>query len=378
MDEKRLGNKIIGMARTLGFDLVGVAAPLPPPNSEKLDDWLSAGYAGEMAFLARRSAVRKDPERLMPEVRSILVLGKHYRSAEPLEQYWHDPSRGRISRYAWGGDYHDLLLPRLKTLVQFIEEECGQSRRARPYVDTGPVMERPIAAAAGLGFIGKHTLLIHPRHGSWFFLAEILLDLRLEPTLEPVRAGCGTCRRCQQICPTQAFAGDYVLDARRCISYLTIETKGPIPRDLRPLMGNHIFGCDDCQEVCPWNIRFGASAGAELFHPDPDQIAPKLLDLIGLDDKGFIRRFRDTPLMRPRRRGLLRNVAIALGNWADPVAIPSLEVALSDQESLVRGHAAWALGRIGTQRAREKLIERMPREQDVWVSEEIQLALEAG
>ncbi|HEX9076256.1 MAG TPA: tRNA epoxyqueuosine(34) reductase QueG [Anaerolineae bacterium] len=377
MDEKELDDRIFEKAQSLGFDLVGVAAPVPPPNAERLDDWLDAGYAGEMAYLARRSAERKNPRDLVPEARSILVLGKHYRSAEPLAQFWRDPSRGRISRYAWGGDYHDILLPRLKTLVQFIESEGGRSVRARPYVDTGPVLERPIAAAAGLGFIGKHTLLIHPRYGSWFFLSEILLDLALKPTLKPVRMGCGTCRRCQEICPTSAFAGEYVLDARRCISYLTIELKGPIPRDLRPRMGNHIFGCDDCQEVCPWNIRFGASANAEMFHPDPDQIAPKLLDLIELDEEGFKERFQGTPLMRPQRRGLLRNVAVALGNWGDAIAIPALGTALLDREPLVRGHAAWALGRIGTRAVRDMLKMRLSIEEDVWAREEILLALEA-
>jgi epoxyqueuosine reductase len=377
LGEKELVDRLFENARALGFDLVGVAEPAPPPNAERLDGWLHAGYAGDMSYLARRSAERKNPGYLEPEARSILVLGKHYRSAEPLAQFWRDPSRGRISRYAWGGDYHDILLPRLKALVQFIESEGGRPLHARSYVDTGPVLERPIAAAAGLGFIGKHTLLIHPRQGSWFFIAEILLNLPLEPTLKPVRAGCGTCRRCQEICPTNAFAGEYVLDARRCISYLTIELKGPIPRDLRPMMGNHIFGCDDCQEVCPWNIRFGESANGELFHPEPDQIAPKLLDLIGLDEEGFEERFQGTPLMRPRRRGLLRNVAVALGNWGDPLAIPALGTALLDREPLVRGHAAWALGRIGTRPAREILKMRVSIEEDVWVSEEINLALEA-
>jgi epoxyqueuosine reductase len=377
LDEKDLAERIFEKARSLGFDLVGVAAPVPPSTAELLDNWLDAGYAGEMAYLARRAAERKNPRALVPEARSILVLGKHYRSAEPLAQFWLDPSRGRISRYAWGGDYHDILLPRLKALVQFIDSESGKSLRAHPYVDTGPVLERPIAAAAGLGFIGKHTLLIHPRYGSWFFLAEVLLDLTLEPTLEPIRVDCGTCRRCQEICPTNAFAREYVLDARRCISYLTIELKGPIPRDLRPMMGNHIFGCDDCQEVCPWNIRFGASADAELFHPDPDRIAPKLLDLIGLNEERFVGRFRDTPLMRLRRGGLLRNVAVALGNWGDPIAVPALGAALLDREPLVRGHAAWALGRIGTRPALELLKTRLSIEEDVWVSEEIRLALEA-
>ncbi|GIV95743.1 MAG: epoxyqueuosine reductase [Herpetosiphonaceae bacterium] len=366
---------IKAQAHALGFDLVGVAEYAPPPHAEALDSWLNAGYAGDLAYLSRNAAARADPRLVMPEGRSILVVGKHYRSAEPLDWVWRDPSRGRISRYAWGADYHDILLPRLRELVSFIETLLGRPVLARPYVDTGPVLERPVAAAAGLGFIGKNTLLINPRQGSWLFLAEVLLDVELEPSLEPARGGCGTCTRCQTACPTRAFVGPYVLDARRCISYLTIELKSPIPRELRPLMGNRIFGCDDCQEVCPWNVRFGATGDAEIFHPDPDRIAPRLLNLIALDDEAFRARFKGSPIKRAKRRGLLRNVAVALGNWGDPQAVPALSRALSDPEPLIRGHVAWALGRIGDAAARAALRSRYPQEDDPWVREELEASI---
>lgn len=370
-----LTKAIITEGRNLGFDLIGIAPLASPPHAEALKDWLDAGHAGDMAYMARSAAGRMDPHVVMPEGRSILVVGKNYRSAEPLDRVWRDPSRGRISRYAWGFDYHDMLLPRLRQLIAYIESQCDRPVLSRPYVDTGPVLERPIAAAANLGFIGKNTLLIHPRQGSWFFLAEILLDIDLEPNLEPVRGGCGTCTRCQEVCPTQAFVGPYVLDARRCISYLTIELKGPIPQELRPLIGNHIFGCDDCQEVCPWNLRFGATGDAEVFQPDPDRIAPPLLDLIALDSAAFRMRFQRSPILRAKRRGLLRNVAIALGNWGNPQAVPALTRALADDEPLVRGHAAWALGRIGGAVARGSLQARWPTEEEPWVRKEIELAL---
>lgn len=363
-------------ARAVGFELFGIAPLAPPPQSDRLEGWLAAGNAGELAYLASRAAERMDPRLLMPEGRAVLVVGKHYRSAEPLESVWRDPARGRISRYAWALDYHEVLTPRLHALVEFLQEQLGRQIQARPYVDTGPVLERSMGVAAGLGFVGKNTMLIHPRQGSWLFLAEILVDVPLEPTVERVRSGCGTCRRCQQACPTKAFMGSYVLDARRCISYLTIELKGPIPRELRSLMGNRIFGCDDCQEVCPWNIRFGATADAETFAPDPERIAPSLLELIALDSTGFSARFRHSPIRRAKRRGLLRNVAVALGNWGDARAIPALSRALADNEGLVRGHAAWALGRIGTRAAREGLERRLPLEQDAWVREEIRTALD--
>ena len=376
MNAKNLTQAIKSEATHLGFDLVGIAPHSPPPHANALDDWVGAGYAGEMHYMDRAIERRKDPRVLFPEGHSIIVVGKHYRMAELLERVWRDPSRARIARYAWGADYHDVLLPRLHQLVEFIEAQTERSLRAREYVDTGALLERPVAVAAGLGFIGRNTLLIHPRQGSFLFLSEILVDLELEPNLDPARVSCGTCTRCLQICPTNAFVAPYVLDARLCIAYLTIEYKGPIPRELRPLMGNRIFGCDDCQEVCPWNIRFGASGDAEFFKLDPDRIAPPLLDLISLDDDAFRKRFAKTPLTRSKRRGLLRNVAVAIGNWGDPQTVPALVNALRDAEPLIRGHAAWALGRISSGDAHKSLSQRWAIEEDAWVREEIQVALE--
>lgn len=359
----------------LGFDLLGIAPAVPPPHVEALDDWLSAGHAGEMAYLARNAARRADPREAVPGARSIVVCGVHYRAAEPDPALWNDPGRGQISRYAWGDDYHDILLPKLRTLQSWLEERVGRAEIGRSYVDTGPVLERPVGAMAGLGFQGKNTLLIHPRQGSWFFLGEILVDAELSYDEPQPIGGCGGCTRCLSACPTQAFVGPHVLDARRCISYLTIELKGPIPHDLRQLMGNHIYGCDVCQEVCPWNQRWGQFTSEPAFAPRSANVAPALLDLISMTDEEFRARFKGSPIKRTKRRGLLRNVAIALGNWGDPQAIPGLIGALNDHEPLIRGHAAWALGRIGGAEAIRSLIERGAIEDDSWVGEEIDLAL---
>lgn len=359
----------------LGFDLLGIAPAVPPPHVEALDDWLSAGHAGEMAYLARNAARRADPREAVPGARSIVVCGVHYRAAEPDPALWNHPGRGQISRYAWGDDYHDILLPKLRTLQSWLEERVGRAEIGRSYVDTGPVLERPVGAMAGLGFQGKNTLLIHPRQGSWFFLGEILVDAELSYDEPQPIGGCGGCTRCLSACPTQAFVGPHVLDARRCISYLTIELKGPIPHDLRQLMGNHIYGCDVCQEVCPWNQRWGQFTSEPAFAPRSANVAPALLDLISMTDEEFRARFKGSPIKRTKRRGLLRNVAIALGNWGDPQAIPGLIGALNDHEPLIRGHAAWALGRIGGAEAIRSLIERGAIEDDSWVGEEIDLAL---
>jgi epoxyqueuosine reductase len=240
-------------------------------------------------------------------------------------------------------------------LAEFVESRSGKALASRAYVDTGPVLERDLAARAGLGFIGKNTLLIHPRLGSWLFLGELLLDLDLPPIgpdfsgpggARPVHGTCGRCTRCLDACPTGALVAPYILDARRCLSYLTIELKGSIPPDLRPLLGNHILGCDVCQQVCPWNRRFARPSHEPGFQPRPGALAPSLLDLMALDDEGFRQRFRGSPVTRANRRGLLRNVAVALGNWGDPAAMPALRRALGDAEPLIQDHAAWALERI--------------------------------
>jgi epoxyqueuosine reductase len=362
-------------AQRLGFDLVGIAPAAPPPHADKLDDWLDAGHAGEMAYLARNAVRRADPRQAVPRAQSIIVCGMHYRAAEPDPALWNNPSRGQISRYAWGDDYHDVLLPKLRQLQAWLETQIGRAEIGRSYVDTGPVLERPVGVMAGLGFQGKNTLLIHPQQGSWFFLGEVLVDVELTYDAPPARGGCGGCTRCMQACPTNAFAGPHVLDARRCISYLTIELKGPIPRELRPLMGNHIYGCDVCQEVCPWNVRWGQFTTQPAFAPRAGLVAPELLELITLDDDQFRERFRNSPIKRTKRRGLLRNVAVALGNWGDPHAVPALRNALHDHEPLIRGHAAWALGRIGGGAAQHALNTRFAVEDDAWVCDEIALAL---
>lgn len=370
--------QIEAQARALGFDLVGITPAAPMTTAGHYRAWLEKDYHGQMAYLARPDAVarRGDLARTLSGVRSVVTVGINYHTAPLPAKLRDDPSRGIIASYAWGDDYHDALTPRLRRLGAFAEAETGSPVAYRAYVDTGPLLEREIAARAGLGFVGKNTNLIHPRLGSWLFLGELLLTIELPPHRgeSATRLYCGRCTRCLDACPTRAFAAPYVLDARRCISYLTIELKGPIPRELRPLMGNRVFGCDICQEVCPWNRRFARPTVEPAFQPRLDAMAPLLLDLIALDEAGFRRRFRRSPVKRAKRRGLLRNAAVALGNWGDPAAVPALARALDDAEPLIRGHAAWALGRIATAGARRALGQALTTETDRWVREELRLA----
>jgi epoxyqueuosine reductase len=352
-------------AYDLGFDLIGVAPAARAPHADAYAAWVDAGYAATMGYMTRDVMRRQDPRQVLPGARSVVVAGLSYFVAEPAADLWNDPSRGRIARYAWGLDYHGVMAPRLRQLADFIAGEAGRETNYRAYVDTGPVLERDMAARAGLGFIGKNTCLISPALGSYLFLGEILTDLDLSPDPSPFRGGeqispfpareggrggrsgtCGACTRCLVACPTQAFPAPYVLDSNRCISYLTIELKGSIPPDLRPLMGNWIFGCDVCQAVCPWPRRFARPARDPFLRFDPDRVAPRLLDLITLTGDGFRARFAGSSILRAKRRGLLRNVAVALGNWGDAQAIPFLRRALDDPEPLVREHAAGVLDQI--------------------------------
>ena len=385
-----LTERIKAKARALGFDLVGITTIGPAPHAEALTTWLAHGYHGEMAYMARRAELRQDPRRLMPEARSMIILGKRY-PVPCLPSVIHaDPSRGRIAAYAWGPDYHNEIKPRLFALDTFLREETGRTTLARCYVDTGPILERDWAMLAGLGFIGRNTCLIHPKLGSWLFLAVMLVPEELDPNSSPQpfvlptgqlawhlddnQVGtCGQCIRCLQACPTQAFVDAYKLDARRCISYLTIELRGPIPRELRPLMENWIFGCDVCQVVCPWS---GPRTRLNPSVTDLERWAPPLLELLTLDEVSFRQRFRGTAILRAKRRGLLRNVCVAIGNWGNPAAIPALARALNDPEPLIRGHAAWALGQIRGTIARTCLQEALSRERDPLVIEELQLALQ--
>jgi len=344
-----LTQRIKARALELGFNLVGVAEAGPSQQHEAFVEWLRAGFHGTMGYLARPEAVerRRDPRAILPGARSVVTVAMSY-YVPARESAANDARlRGQIARYARNDDYHDVMTRRLEALTGFMRTEAGREVQARVYVDTGPVLERELASRAGLGWIGKHTNLIHPRWGSWLLLGEIITDLALEPDPPFEQDYCGTCDRCLVACPTGALVAPRVLDARRCISYLTIELKGPIPPDLRPLMGDWIFGCDVCQEVCPWNQKFARPTEEPAFRPRDDLAAPDLMALLSLDEEGFRHRFRGSPIRRAKRPGLLRNVAVALGNLGSPAAVPALARALDDPEPLVRDHAAWALGQIG-------------------------------
>ena len=378
-----LSADILSFARSLGFDRAGIAPGRPPTRYGAFTRWLAAGYHGEMAYLVRRADERGDPAALLPAAASLFMLAANYHAAAPPPE-WNSPRHGRIARYAWSADYHKVIKSRLYELDAFILRRAGRSEWGRACVDTAPLLERDFAAQAGLGFIGRNTCLIAPGLGSWTFLAALIIPEKLYsdhspqlPTANPPAgsrrsavATCGRCTRCLDACPTSAFVAPYVLDARRCISYLTIELAGPIPADLRPLMGAWVFGCDVCQEVCPYNRRPTAAVWPALAG-DPTRAAPRLADLLALDEEGFRRRFRGTAVLRAKRRGLLRNACVAAGNSRDPILTPALAVLLADPEPLVRGHASWALGQIGGEAALHALDQARSNETDPWVHQEI-------
>ena len=329
-------------ARQLGFVLAGVTSPEPPPHYSTFEHWLAQGRHGTMNYLAtERSRMRRaDPREILPQCKTILVLATAYSPAHSRAEGLR--GRGEIAAYARGEDYHDVLSARMKELVRFIEQQVGRPVKNRWYTDTGPILERDLAQRAGIGWIGKNTCLIHPQHGSYFLLSEIFLDLELEPDPPFVTDHCGTCRRCIEACPTDCILEDRTLDATRCISYLTIELKGDIPVELREKMGNWVFGCDICQKVCPWN-RF-AGEGDPAF--DEKEMQPSLTEEMALSPQEFNQRFKGSPVKRAKRRGYLRNVAVALGNTGDMHALPVLQNALNDEDGLVREHANWAIEKI--------------------------------
>jgi epoxyqueuosine reductase len=328
--------------RGLGFELVGIAPAATPAGISRLYEWIERGFAGEMDYIPRRRAAYEQPDQVLKSVRSLIVAAMNYRSAEPQPV---GPNEGRIARYAWGtADYHEILRDRLKRLADRLHElvpEC----RTRTAVDTAPLLERDFARLAGLGWFGKNTMLINKRQGSYFFLGCVLTDAALEYDQPHETTHCGTCTRCLEVCPTQAFPEPYVLDARRCISYLTIELKTPIPAELRPGIGDWLFGCDLCQEVCPWNRKAPATS-ADEFHPQHALNPASALEMLNISRSEFERRFGRTPLARPGWIGLRRNAAIVLGNTGDERAIPALREALDDPEPIIREAAAWALRRM--------------------------------
>ncbi len=447
MDSVELGRAVAGEARRLGFALCRFAPAGSAPHADFFEAWLDAGRAGAMEYLERSRALRREPALLVgpgrAPVRTLVMLAARYPIPTLPAEVRDDPARGRIAAYAWGDDYHAILRPRLHTLDAFLRAQSGRTTLAKALVDSGPLLERDWAQVARLGFFGKNCCIIHPAIGSWFLLAALLVPEALEndetqhvaaasaavgvdraaaprtaaeaaatdtgPSQSAVLRGlppaadygawsiplegggsatgtCGRCTRCLDDCPTNAFVGPFHLDPQRCISYWTIETQTPIPIALRPLFGNRIFGCDVCQDVCPWNARLDGRAPAfEALRARPDRMAPPLLDGFDphapywLDDEAFAAHFKRSPVLRATRAGMLRNVSVALGNWGSSDALPALAQALVDSAPEARGHAAWALGQVGRKHAMEwvapLLLARRSQETDAWVRAEIVQAL---
>jgi epoxyqueuosine reductase len=415
-----LRQAIVRKAIALGFDLCGFAAITEAPHADFFDAWLDAGRAGEMLYLARHRDKRRHPARLAeashPPFQTLIVLGVDYHQFDLPLEIRNDPSRGVIAAYAWGDDYHEIIRPLLYELDAFIRAQTGRTSLGKCLVDTGPVLERDWAAVAGLGFTGKNCCTIRPGVGSWLFLAvvlvpEVLLEesgkeggwehgsvgdkvLSLQSSISNLRLqhpriqapSCGRCTRCLSACPTDAFVDAYHLDPQRCIAYWTIEARGVIPRELRPHFGNRIFGCDICQEVCPYNRRLPArTPNLPGLHAHHSRLAPPLLEGFDaahpywLDQAAFSEHFARSPIKRAKRSGMLRNVCVALGNWGDPAALPALALALADADPLVRIHAVWALGRVLVKtrhaQAAALLAAHLDHERDVRVREELLLAL---
>jgi epoxyqueuosine reductase len=346
MTDIAVTRQITAQAAQLGFAAVGIcAATSAPETAARLQAFLADGRHGDMLWLENRADERADPKTLWPEVKSIIMLGMSYAPASDPLQHHGTPDVGVVSVYAQGKDYHDVIKSKLKALAGWLVQQHGGD--VKVFVDTAPVMEKPLAQAAGLGWQGKHTNLVSRDHGSWLFLGAIYTTLEL-PADVPHKNNCGSCTACQDVCPTQAFPAPYKLDARRCIAYLTIEHKGHIPVEFRSSIGNRIYGCDDCLAVCPWN-KFAVAAHEMAFQPRAELTAPRLLDLVTLDDAAFREVFAGSPIKRIGRDRLVRNVLVALGNApAKPDIISAVLARLADNSALVRGAAVWALSQLAS------------------------------
>jgi epoxyqueuosine reductase len=375
MTDHELTEALRSEAARLGFSHAGACDAIEPPGLGRLKEWLQAGYAGQMQYLADRLEAYCHPSHVLDGARSLLVLATDYRNVEPCRG---DDGQGSISRYAWGLDYHDVLRKRLNLLADF-HRSLRPEAQVRGVVDTAPLMEREFAVLAGLGWIGKNTLLLTRERGSWLFLSVLLTTEKLEYDVPFAANHCGTCRACIDACPTGALVRPYVLDSRRCISYLTIELRELPPPELRQASGQWLFGCDVCQDVCPWNRgRNQESSDAKTnqeFRPINAETSLGLAKLFGLDDESFRARFRKTPLWRAKRRGVLRNAAIILGNRRPPGAAEALLQGLGDPEPLVRAACAWALGQFGDASYSTPLRHRLDLEDDPDVCDEIRRAI---
>lgn len=424
-ESKKLNNdlaqRLQEKAHELGFNFFGAISAQPARRLDAYLDWVERERHGKMGYMARpdRISRRQDLNVILPGLQTILCVGLNYFPGQLPAAISQDPSRGRIANYAWGVDYHDVMTPRLQELAAWMQAQTDESVENRVYVDTGAILERDHGETAVFGFTGKNTMLINPKQGSWFFLGEILTTLPLAVAREPVAEtripltdttnrqstivnpqskspSCGSCQRCQVACPTAAFPQPYVVDARRCISYLTIELKDWIPLELRPLMGNWIYGCDICQEVCPFN-RFATLTEEEGFYPEElvelveinglrqaqassppifnlqsfVNAAPPLLEILAMDDAGFLERFAHSPIKRIKRERLVRNACVAAGNWGNETAVPLLITLLSDPAPIVRGHAAWALHQIGSAASKTAVAQALVIESDERVRQEL-------
>jgi epoxyqueuosine reductase len=352
-------------AKNEGFVAFGIApGRLAPAAGVRLRQWLREGLHGEMLWMESRADERANPDILWPEVKSVVMLGMSYAPPQDPMVLADQDTRARISVYAQGRDYHDVVKGALKRLASWLAHEAGAG--VKVFVDTAPVMEKALAQSAGLGWQGKHSNVVSREHGSWLFLGAIYTTAELAPAL-PAEDSCGSCRLCQDICPTNAFPAPYRLDARRCISYLTIEHKGPIDLELRPLMGNHIYGCDDCLAVCPWNKFAETAAAHKAFLPRAELVAPQIADLLTLDDAAFRQLFSGSPIKRIGRDRFVRNVLIAAGNGTDAGLISQIEVLLADPAPVVRGAAIWALGRLSPEAFAQRRQDLFAAEQDASV-----------
>jgi epoxyqueuosine reductase len=343
-----LKEKIRQRALELGFDDCRFTTAAPPDHAEKFQSWIQERQHGEMAYLERNAHKRVEPQQVLAGAKSVVALAISY--AQDSKFKVQSSTEAVIARYAQFADYHDVIGEKLKQFTAFMNELGGVGTRSLWYVDTGPLLERDLAQRAGIGFVGKHTNLISRTLGNWIFLAEIITTVELEPDA-PEHNRCGKCVRCITACPTNAITEPFNVDARRCISYLTIELKGAIPIELRPLVGNRIYGCDDCLAACPWN-KFAREGAMMKSHAREDLSAADLIELLSLDDAAFKTRFAGTPILRTKRRGLLRNVCVALGNIGDASALPALKRALQDNEPLIREHAAWAIEQVQLRQSR--------------------------
>ncbi len=370
-------NDIKQYAQSLGFGVTAVASAQPFAAEEQtILGRIQGGYLDGLSwFTAERARLSCDPQRLLSDAQSIISLALNYWPGDYPETLAQDQPRGLVARYAWGADYHPVIKDKLKALIRDVAAVVGHPFASRLFVDTGPMVDRAAAARSGVGWYGKNTNILTRGYGSWVFLGQILTDLELEED-RPLLKRCGNCSLCIQACPTGAIVEPYALDSRRCISYLTIENRGAVPRDLRPLVGQWLFGCDVCQEVCPVNRRPRLTQEAAFLPTSSEGPSPLLFPILEMDDAAFRQRFRDTALWRAKRVGLQRNACIVLGNVGDSAALSALEKALLSPEPLVRSHAAWASGRIGGRRARQALEQALLREESPRVREEIDTALD--